>query len=756
MVMAKASFNKQPTFFWQGLLIVLPVVVLAEVGLWSLRQDKILAQHEAAERAQGIADDLLPKVWAAATGPSPVLRDAFEVDQKGELIFPPPYRAVPTPRPLDASELNIEQARLWLVCQRAEGGDPGAAIRAYQEFVAADPPGNFGALAHYALGLLLAKGGKKEAAAEAFNFVVEKYPEAAGESGLRLQPLAELKLIELGRETTNRDLVSRAASLQRFCSNAVYHPTPLTPYLLELAAEQGTNVEAGKNPSGSAQLLTEAAMAAPWDVIARLEGAVKAGAGNSVRDWRRLWTDHQSARRLFAAARPSVRPVPCAFEVEDQDWLAFPVTPSSNPTSRWFVCRPEREICAAVAEVIHRTRQVPGYFGVGVEVGGRRLGCLEEDLRVWYYVLQGGKGASETKAHYAPVGTNSEPAAAILASASGPEAGSDFLKVKVYLTSPRTLFQLQRIRRFWFGSLITASAAAALIGLLTSWRAFYRQRQLSEMKSNFVSSVSHELRAPIASVRLLAESLERGTVQEAQKQGEYFRFIVQECRRLSSLIENVLDFSRIEEGRKRYEFEPTDVVALVRQTVKLMETYAQEKQVALELDLGEMPPEGGGLELRIDGRAVQQALVNLVDNAIKHSPKGGTVIVGIEVGGIQFSVFSFQYPADALRGRQEAAAGRKAIPPDGTPGSPAGETPAAAVRLWVEDHGEGIPAEEQEKIFERFYRRGSELRRETQGVGIGLSIVKHIVEAHGGRVRVRSAVGEGSRFTIELRLKNDE
>src|ERR1700724_2177889 len=97
------------------------------------------------------------------------------------------------------------------------------------------------------------------------------------------------------------------------------------------------------------------------------------------------------------------------------------------------------------------------------------------------------------------------------------------------------------------------------------------------MKSNFVSSVSHELRAPIASVRLLAESLERGKILEAPKQHEYFRFIGQECRRLSSLIENVLDFSRIEQGRKQYEFEPTDLIALTRRTVKLMEAEAAEK-----------------------------------------------------------------------------------------------------------------------------------------------------------------------------------
>src|SRR5207248_4987095 len=105
--------------------------------------------------------------------------------------------------------------------------------------------------------------------------------------------------------------------------------------------------------------------------------------------------------------------------------------------------------------------------------------------------------------------------------------------------------------------------------------------RLAEMKSNFVSSVSHELRAPIASIRLMAEGLERGKISEPAKQHEYFRFMVQECRRLSSMIQNVLDFARIEQGRKQYEFEPVDVAALVEQTVKLMEPYAAERGVRL-------------------------------------------------------------------------------------------------------------------------------------------------------------------------------
>jgi signal transduction histidine kinase len=289
--------------------------------------------------------------------------------------------------------------------------------------------------------------------------------------------------------------------------------------------------------------------------------------------------------------------------------------------------------------------------------------------------------------------------------------------VAVYLTNPEVLFLQQRQRTWLFGGLILASTFATCVGLAAAYRSFRRQLRLNELKSNFVSSVSHELRAPIASVRLMAESLEGRKIAEPEKQQEYFRFIVQECRRLSSLIENVLDFSRIEQGRKQFEFEPTDIQALTTHTVRLMQAYATERQIHLTLHVADSVV-GSKLEFLADGKAVQQALVNLIDNAVKHTPKGGRVTVGLEAGTV---------PGADPRARQWLS-------------------------LWVEDHGEGIPREEHGKIFERFYRLGSELRRETQGVGIGLSIVKHVVEAHGGRVLVDSTVGKGSRFTIELPL----
>jgi len=393
------------------------------------------------------------------------------------------------------------------------------------------------------------------------------------------------------------------------------------------------------------------------------------------------------------------------------------ISPNTAPTNPWLLSRTEAEISRQLFPLLEMKAQLPKYFGIGIEVAGKRLREGAPDLRIWREsgLFEGG-GAKDRKIYLPLTATN------VLASTSYSLNGIDSLRANVYLTSPATLFQRQSDRTFWFGSLVGISALAAFVGLFSAWRGFNRQQELAEMKSNFVSSVSHELRAPIASVRLMAESLERAKVADPPKQHEYYRFIGQECRRLSSLIENVLDFSRIEQGRKQYEFEPTDLRALLQQTVKLMEAYGFERQVSITLELPDRQPSTFDYQLSLDGRAIQQALINLLDNAIKHSPNGQTVSVVL------------QSPTDApLSGHASRLTHHGLV-----------------VKISVIDHGPGIPSEEHEKIFERFYRLGSELRRETPGVGIGLSIVKHIVEAHGGGVLVKSEMGKGSKFTIEL------
>jgi signal transduction histidine kinase len=552
---------------------------------------------------------------------------------------------------------------------------------------------------------------------------------------MELRPANRAQLTEPEFPTTT---VKHAVSLETLCSNLVWHPTPLTSHLLdrlqglaELPQERIKTIEASR----------------------RLNAATMDGDLGTLQKWQGLWEEHELSRRLFAAAcrhfnvetlGPLLSAGSSAKETvglrgrtsrllwfrapvergdsEECNWLATRFDDNTNTTS--FVCRPEREIGMWTST---NTATLPRYFGVGIELAGKEISDSAPDLRIWREHAEGAGGKSGGQ-H--PVVTYFDRATTVLGTAVRSEGGVDLLKVKVYLTGPAALFERQRWRMYGFGLVIVLSTIAALIGLTAAWHTLYQQQQLGEMKSNFVSSVSHELRAPIASVRLLAESLERGTVPGPEKQNEYVRFIGQECRRLSSLIENVLDFSRIEQGRKRYEFEPTDLTALTRETVKSMGPYAAEKGVLLELETSNIQHPTSNIELEVDGRAIQQALVNLIDNAIKHSANGQTVKVGLEVSG-----------------EDETA-------PDGPPASLNPRRPTLA--LFVEDAGPGIPLAEHEKIFERFYRLGSELRRETQGVGIGLSIVKHIVEAHGGRIAVRSDVGQGSRFTIQLPMANTE
>ncbi len=245
-------------------------------------------------------------------------------------------------------------------------------------------------------------------------------------------------------------------------------------------------------------------------------------------------------------------------------------------------------------------------------------------------------------------------------------------------------------------------------GMLLTYRNVARELALAKLKSDFVSNVSHELRTPLALIRLYAETLELGRLPNPGKRQEYYEIIRKESERLTSLINNILDFSRIESGKKEYSFRETDVADLVRGTLESYRFEIEQNGFQFEQKIDNDLP-----QVWVDREAIARSLLNLVNNAVKYSATEKYLGVNLyrHNGG---------------------------------------------VNLEVVDHGIGIPVKEQPKIFEKFYRVGDPLVHNTKGSGLGLSLVRHIVQAHGGEVAVESEPGQGSKFIITLPVQIPE
>ena len=281
-------------------------------------------------------------------------------------------------------------------------------------------------------------------------------------------------------------------------------------------------------------------------------------------------------------------------------------------------------------------------------------------------------------------------------------------RVAVYAPPGTTPRDVVRRQVMMFTGAFAVLFAVIVVGIALTWRLMRRETEMARLKSDFVANVSHDLKTPLSVIRMFGETLELGRVPDEARRQEYYRVITRESERLSRLIDNVLDFSRIEGGRRRYERVPTAVEPLVRDTLEAF-AYPLEQQgfkveVTIAADLPEVP---------IDAEAIGQALANLIDNAIKYAGPERVVTI------------------DAHREGERLA-------------------------LAVTDRGLGIPPAEHARIFEKFYRVGRSETQGRRGSGVGLALVRHVVEAHGGTVTVRSAAGEGSCFTLWLPLGGEE
>ncbi|MBI4909898.1 MAG: HAMP domain-containing histidine kinase [Acidobacteria bacterium] len=285
-----------------------------------------------------------------------------------------------------------------------------------------------------------------------------------------------------------------------------------------------------------------------------------------------------------------------------------------------------------------------------------------------------------------------------LDSAAGETLGENLPGLRL-AAMPPALRTNSRSREFYLAVLMLVVSVTAFSAWLMS-RDARREARLNALRAQFVSSVSHELKTPVSTIRACAELMEMGRVEGGQATSEYLKTIVGESERLTRLVDGVLDFSRIEQGKKTYRFQPVAIEEIVRSAARALEYPLVQGGFALCMNVDRVPPVQG------DRLALEQAVTNLLTNAMKYSGDRREIEVNVIRQGAR-----------------------------------------AVIR--VQDHGVGIAAEEQVKVFERFYRSPA-LGGNVPGAGLGLTLVAHVVQAHGGNVTVESKPGDGSVFSILL------
>ncbi len=260
----------------------------------------------------------------------------------------------------------------------------------------------------------------------------------------------------------------------------------------------------------------------------------------------------------------------------------------------------------------------------------------------------------------------------------------------------------------------TILAITALLAVVWAlWRVLKREIALSKMKQAFVADVSHELKTPLALIRLFGETLSSGRVPTEEKKKEYYEIITRESTRLTHLIDNILDFARIDANKKRYNMCRTDVVALIEKTYEAYRVQLDHEGFEHQLIIAEDLP-----KIWCDGDAIAQAVINLINNAMKYTDPEDKFL------GIDLS-------RETRRGRH-------------------------GILISVSDRGIGIKPEDRNHLFSGFYRANDDRVRKRRGAGLGLALVKHIVDAHNGIVDVESRLVKGSTFRIFLPVNSEE
>jgi len=253
-----------------------------------------------------------------------------------------------------------------------------------------------------------------------------------------------------------------------------------------------------------------------------------------------------------------------------------------------------------------------------------------------------------------------------------------------------------------YSSLMVVFLALVIIGVVITARFIHRELRLSRLQTDFVSNISHELRTPLTSIRMFIETLQMGRARSEAEVQECLDIVATESERLTTMIERILGWARMEAGKRVYSFQPVPVSELIDEVLRAFLTQQLMAEISLHREEApDLPP------VYVDRAAMVEALLNLLYNAVKYTGEKKEITL----------------KACLSRG---------------------------LVALEVADNGVGISAQDRKRVFDKFYRADALLSRKTEGSGLGLTIVRHVVEAHGGKILVESELGIGSRFTLLL------
>jgi signal transduction histidine kinase len=257
-------------------------------------------------------------------------------------------------------------------------------------------------------------------------------------------------------------------------------------------------------------------------------------------------------------------------------------------------------------------------------------------------------------------------------------------------------------RRSWiYGIAFALLLGAMILGVMLILRDISREEHLARIRSDFISNVTHELKTPLTSIQLYTESIIMDRVESAADKKEYLKIILKETENLKRMIRNILDFSRKKKGKRDYHFEQVDISSILYSALTDLDYWLTNNRFHLGTEIED------NIIAEADPGALKQAIINLLSNAIKFSSNRKEIWVGL---------------------RKE----------NGT------------IRIVISDKGIGIPDDQKDLIFEEFYRVGQKDAEYISGTGLGLTVVKEVVEAHDGKILVESKLNEGSTFTITL------